>query len=68
MKQILEFLGVVALVQGAIGLLHELTGWLGGWGLVQRAGFLDGYEAHASVALLVLAVVLFTVAERRRPG
>jgi hypothetical protein len=68
MRQILEFLGVVALVQGAVGLLHALTGWPDGWGLVQRIGFLDGYEVYGSVVLLVLAVVCFAVAESRRSG
>jgi hypothetical protein len=61
MKQILEVLGFVALVQGALGLLHELTGRLHGWGLVQRLGFLDGYEIYASVALLVLSFALLLI-------
>jgi len=67
MKQILEVVGVVALVQGAIGLLYELTGWPRGWGLVQRLGFLDGHEIYASVALVVLSFALFAAAESRKP-
>ncbi|MBC2905209.1 hypothetical protein [Streptomyces cupreus] len=66
MKQLLEVLGFLALVQGIAGLLHRFTDW--DWGLVQRLGFLDGYEIYASVTLLVLAFALFAVAESRRPG
>ncbi|MGW2292778.1 hypothetical protein [Streptomyces phaeochromogenes] len=66
MKQVLEFLGVIALVQGVAGLVYELTGWLRGWGLVQRLDFLDGRETYGSVALLVLAFALFAAAESRK--
>jgi len=66
MKQLLELLGFLALVQGATGLLHEFTDWH--IGLVQRIGFLDGYEVYASVALIVLAFALFAAAESRRSG
>ncbi|AWE53166.1 MULTISPECIES: hypothetical protein [Streptomyces] len=66
MKQLLEFLGFICLVQGVMGLVHEFTDWH--WGLVQRVGFLDGYEIYASVALVVLAIALFAVAEGRESG
>lgn len=66
MKQLLEFLGVIALVQGVAGLLNEFTDW--DWGLVQRIGFLDGYGIYASAALLVLAVALFAAAGSRKSG
>lgn len=59
MKQLLEFLGVILLIQGVIGLVNRLSGELRGWGLVQRLDFLDGYEIYASVALIVLACALF---------
>jgi len=68
MKRILELFGCVALVQGALGLVHGITGRPHGWGLVQRLGFLDGYEIYASVALLVLAFALFAAAGSRKPG
>ncbi|WP_371600033.1 hypothetical protein [Streptomyces sp. NBC_00564] len=68
MKQFLEVLGFVALVQGALSLVNEFTGRLRGWGLVQRLGFLDGYEIYASVTLLVLSFALFAAAESRKPG
>ncbi|MDQ1049718.1 hypothetical protein [Streptomyces sp. V4I2] len=64
MKQLLELLGFVALVQGVMGLLHEFTDWH--VGLVQRVGFLDGYEIYASVTLVVLAFALFAVAESQK--
>ena len=66
MKQLLEFLGFICLVQGVMGLVHEFTDWH--WGLVQRVGFLDGYAIYASVVLLVLAIALFAVAENRESG
>ncbi len=66
MKQFLELLGFLALVQGAMGLLHEFTDWH--IGLVQRIGLLDGYEIYASVALVVLGFALFAAAESRRSG
>ncbi|MFJ8079797.1 hypothetical protein RKD23_001705 [Streptomyces sp. SAI-170] len=66
MKQVLEVLGLLALVQGVLGLLHEWVHW--DVGLVRRLGFLDGYEIYASVALVVLAFALFAAAESRKPG
>lgn len=66
MKRVLEVLGVIALAQGVMGLLHEFTDWH--VGLVQRVGFLDGYGVYASVALIVLAFALFAAAESRKSG
>ncbi|MER6953487.1 MULTISPECIES: hypothetical protein [unclassified Streptomyces] len=66
MKELLGVLGFLALVQGVLGLLHEFTDWH--VGLVQRLGFLDGYEVYASAALIVLAFALFAAAESRRSG
>ncbi|QKW10086.1 hypothetical protein HUT18_30370 [Streptomyces sp. NA04227] len=65
MKKILEGLGLLMLAQGAGGLVHELFGWLDGWGFVQRIGFLDGYELYASLTLVALSVALFAAAESR---
>ncbi|MFE0513104.1 hypothetical protein [Streptomyces sp. NPDC058964] len=66
MKQVLELTGFVALVQGVLGLVHELTHWHVGF--VQRLGFLDGYEVYASAGLVVSAFALFAAAESRRSG
>lgn len=66
MKQLLEVVGFLALVQGVAGLLHEFTDLH--WGLVQRVGVLDGYEIYASVALLVLSLALFAAAESLKSG
>ncbi|MEU8791459.1 hypothetical protein [Streptomyces sp. NPDC048643] len=66
MKQLLEVLGFIALVQGVLGLIQGITGRLRGWGVVQRLDFLDGYEIYASAALLVLAFALFAAAESSR--
>ncbi|MDX3645335.1 hypothetical protein [Streptomyces sp. MB09-02B] len=65
MKQLLEFLGFVALLQGTGGLVYELTGRLK-WGVTQRWGVLDGYEIYVSIALIVLAIALFAAAESRK--
>ncbi|MFF4571892.1 hypothetical protein [Streptomyces sp. NPDC001410] len=66
MKQVLEFLGFIALMQGVMGLVHAFTHWH--VGLVQRIGFLDGYEVYASVALVLLAFALFAVADGQKSG
>ncbi|MEU0009231.1 hypothetical protein ABZ079_34565 [Streptomyces sp. NPDC006314] len=66
MRQLLELLGFLALVQGVLGLVHEFTHWH--VGLVQRLGFLDGHAVYASVALVVLAFALFAAAEGRGSG
>ncbi|MEV0323833.1 hypothetical protein ACIBKX_11345 [Streptomyces sp. NPDC050658] len=66
MKQALEIFGVLLLIQGAAAVVHELTGWLHGFGLVRRIGFLDGYEIYAGVTLVVLAFALFAAAESRK--
>ncbi|MET9440469.1 hypothetical protein [Streptomyces sp. NPDC006610] len=66
MKQLLGFLGFIALVQGVLGLVHEFTDWKAG--LVQRLDFLDGHEVFASVALLISAFALFAASESRKPG
>ncbi|MET9776591.1 hypothetical protein ABZ023_20390 [Streptomyces sp. NPDC006367] len=66
MKEFLEIVGFLVLVQGVAGLVHVFTDW--DWGFVQRIGFLDGYEVYASVALIVLALALFAAAESRKSG
>ncbi|WP_329222273.1 hypothetical protein OG352_34175 [Streptomyces sp. NBC_01485] len=64
MKQLLEVLGFLALVQGVLGLVHEFSDWH--VGLVQRIGLLDGYEVYAGVALIARAFALFAAAESRK--
>jgi hypothetical protein len=66
MKQVLEILGFIALVQGVLGVVHEFTDWH--LGVVQRLGFLDGYELYASIVLIVLGCALFAAAESRKSG
>ncbi|CAM5527850.1 hypothetical protein [Streptomyces aurantiogriseus] len=67
MKQLLEFLGFIALLQGTGGLAYELTGRLR-WGVTQQWALLDGYEIYVSIALIVLALALFAAAESRKHG
>lgn len=57
---------MILLIQGVAAVVHELTGWLAGWGVVQRLHFLDGYELYAGIALVVLAFALFAAAESRK--
>ncbi|MFF4838040.1 hypothetical protein [Streptomyces sp. NPDC001315] len=75
MRQLLELLGFIALVQGVLfialvrgvlGLVHEFAPRHAG--LVQRLGFLDGYEVYASVAPVVPAFAPFAAAGSRRSG
>ncbi|WP_306316218.1 MULTISPECIES: hypothetical protein [unclassified Streptomyces] len=65
--QIVEVVGAFALIQGAVGVLHALTGLLG-WGLIERVGFLDGHEVYGSIALIVLAIALFAAVEAQKKG
>ncbi|MCL6732141.1 hypothetical protein [Streptomyces neyagawaensis] len=67
MKQFLEFLGFLALLQGSGGLVYELTGKLR-WGVTQRWAVLDGYEIYVSIALIVLGLALFAAADSRKAG
>ncbi|GAB2448475.1 hypothetical protein [Streptomyces incanus] len=66
MKKLLEILGLIALIQGVAGLVHQFTGW--GWGAVQRVGFLNGFEIYASIALVALGFALFATAESGKSG
>ncbi|MGW0536849.1 hypothetical protein [Streptomyces sp. NPDC003032] len=65
MKRLLEFLGVILLIQGAGGVVHEVTDERHGWGLLRRFGLLDDYGLYASIAMIVLAIALFAAAESR---
>ncbi|WP_329462357.1 hypothetical protein [Streptomyces sp. NBC_01431] len=64
MRKFLEVAGVVLLVQGVGGLLHEWTGWFGLWTVVHRPNALAGHEIFASVVLAVAGVAVLIAAER----
>ncbi|MVO86179.1 hypothetical protein GPA10_15795 [Streptomyces sp. p1417] len=68
MKQMLEYLGVLLLIQGVVSLTSELTGRLHGWGVVHRIAIADGHELYLSIALIALAIAVFAAAESRRFG
>ncbi|MFE0099032.1 hypothetical protein [Streptomyces sp. NPDC059009] len=65
MKKLLEGIGALLLIQGVAALVHRFVdwAWLDDWGVVQRLGFLDGYELYAGIALVVLAFALFAASE-----
>ncbi|MEU6848013.1 hypothetical protein ABZ930_39775 [Streptomyces sp. NPDC046716] len=65
LRTVLEIIGAIALVQGAMGLIHAFTGRLG-WGLIGRVPFVDGREVYGSIALVVLAIALFAAADSRK--
>jgi hypothetical protein len=67
MKQLLEFFGFLALLQGTGGLVYEVTGRLR-WGVTQSWSALDGYEIYVSIALIVLALAMFAAADGRKSG
>ncbi|NBE51804.1 hypothetical protein [Streptomyces boluensis] len=66
MKKVLEFLGLLLLLQGAALIVRELTDWPLTWGFVRHLDFLHGYELYAGLALVVLAVAVFAAARSRR--
>ncbi|MEW2581382.1 hypothetical protein [Streptomyces syringium] len=70
MKKILEVLGFILVVQGAMAVLHEVTDWFGNWGVVRHIGFLDGYELYAGIVLAVLGIAICVASDRgkRRTG
>ncbi|MFH8791694.1 hypothetical protein [Streptomyces sp. NPDC017941] len=68
MKQVLEYLGVVLLIQGVVSLAGEFTDRLRGWGVVHRLPFADGHELYLSIALIALAIAVFAAAESRGTG
>ncbi|MEV5809784.1 hypothetical protein [Streptomyces parvulus] len=59
MRQTLVLLGILAILQGAMGLTYDLYGWK--WGVVQQIPLFDGYELFMSVVLLTLGVALLAV-------
>ena len=67
MKQLLGFLGFIALAHGVGGLVHQFTDRFP-WGLVHRWSVLDGHEVAASVGLIVVAGVMFVASDHVGPG
>ncbi|TVL92849.1 hypothetical protein [Streptomyces sp. SAJ15] len=75
MKKVCEGLGMIMLIQGAAGLLHDWTGWFHYWAVIRRLSFLDGHELYANLALVLLGLVALSAptalaehAERRAAG
>lgn len=66
MRKLLEILGFIALLQGVASLVHEFTDW--NVGVVQRLGFLDGFEVYAGIGLIVLGIALPAAAENPKSG
>ena len=62
MNKLLEFVGVVLILEGAAGLIHELIGWFRLVAIVRHLDFLDGYEVLANAGLIGLGFVALTLA------
>lgn len=68
MRRILGWAGVIALAQGAVGLLHALAGWADGFGIVQGTGLRGNDELSVSLGLLLLAITLMAALKGRGSG
>lgn len=68
MKKILELIGIVLVIQGIAGVVHEFTGWFGLWTIVPYLGFLDGNEIFANIVLAVLGGLMLAVSDSERVG
>ncbi|MFG2720864.1 hypothetical protein ACGFW5_21580 [Streptomyces sp. NPDC048416] len=64
MRKFLEATGLLLLLQGVGGLLHEWTGWFGLWALVHRPDAPAGHEVFASMVLVVVGVAVLIASER----
>ncbi|GAA1366384.1 hypothetical protein GCM10009612_50000 [Streptomyces beijiangensis] len=56
--------GVLLLIQGVGGLLHEAFDWFPLTGLVTRLGFLDGYEIFSDIVLTVTGLAVLIASDR----
>ncbi|QNP66190.1 hypothetical protein [Streptomyces genisteinicus] len=66
MRKLFEVAGFLLFLWGAAGVVHEVTGWFGLWGVVRRLDFLEGYEMFAGIVMAVTGLVLMVAADR--PG
>ena len=66
MRNLLGFISFVLIAQGAGGIVHTFFGWFGLWTVVDRIGFLDGYEIFACVVLIVLGVAVGAASDKVR--
>ena len=70
MKKILEGVGMVLLVTGGCGVLHELTGWFRFIGFTrwftEYLGFLHGRELFANIVIAVVGFAVLMIADRLR--
>ncbi|MFG3282194.1 hypothetical protein [Streptomyces sp. NPDC048111] len=64
MRKFLEVAGLLLLLQGIGGLLHQWTGWFKLWALVHRVDALQGHEVFASIVLAVTGAALLLASER----
>lgn len=68
MKKAFEFVGVILVIQGIAGVIHEFTGWFGLWTVVHYFSFLDGYEIFANIVLIVTGVVAMIIGNVNAKG
>ncbi|MCX4820284.1 hypothetical protein OG883_10275 [Streptomyces sp. NBC_01142] len=64
MRKIFEAVGFVLLVWGAVGVVHEFTGWFRVWGGLQLLNIPDGYQLFANIVLTVVGLVFLVASDR----
>ncbi|MEU4804129.1 hypothetical protein [Actinosynnema sp. NPDC023587] len=65
MKSGVELVGVLLVVNGLAGIVHELFGWFGLWTIVTHLSFLDGYEIFANIGLAVVGAIVVAFASMK---
>jgi hypothetical protein len=60
-KKALESIGVILVIEGVAGIVHEFTGRFGLWTVVHYFAVLDGYEIFANIVLIGVGVVAVTI-------
>ncbi|MFB9880125.1 hypothetical protein ACFFMN_19465 [Planobispora siamensis] len=67
MRKLLKLLGALLLLQGGVTVVNAVLGWWR-WAhdllLVNRVGFLEGYEAVAGLVLGAIGLALYSAGSR----
>jgi len=68
MRKVLDFVGLLVVLQGVGGLIHHFFEGFRVWTLVSRQDFVAGYEVPASIALLALGGLIWVLGEALLPN